>query len=375
MINEVSLNKDFWKAICLHYEKECYGDALRDACMYIVGLIQEKSDNYDLDNNKLIDTVLSVNNPKLLINKNQTQSEKDEQKGFYYLVKGLICSVRNPLSHTRNIKYSKDETDAILLFINNILLPKLDDTKEFGYVDDWFEFIFVESENDDNRYSDKILESMSKKDKFELMKEIVEKIDEIEEGKYKYLINKLYNELTSKAQNEVCIILNRKLIKVHDSDYLRMFFDHFNPEIWDRLNPLATVRLEGIVFNSIKNGEMFVSPLNYMDTMNSAAELSTYAVNWINNFSNYDEIEEYLIDNLDKKKTAKYIFKYFWSIIRKKEVILKHSVKIIDGLKNGKIYYCKLLEKVFKQDSDPDYDIFKDHYLNFVEEKEDELPF
>lgn len=373
MINKERLYPDFWKCINLHYEKECYEDVLKDACFYLIELIQNKSENYDMDGEKLITYVFSEKNPKLLINKNQTISEQDEQRGYGFLIRGLICSIRNPLSHSKNIEYSKEKVDSILMFINDIILPKLDDTKEFGYVDNWFEFVFVENTNDGEKYSNKILDNISKKDRFELMKEIVEKLDEIEEGKYKYFINRLYNELTIKSKNEIIILLNRKLIKVQDDHYLRMFFNHFDPKIWKKLDELVTARIEEIVFDSIKSGRMVPSPFTDREELPTDSYLSTWVTDWIESFSNYDEIIECLISKLDDKSTGKYALEYFCLDISKKEVILKYSKTILRGLKNGKTCYKELLDEVFLFDDEPEYEIFKKDYESFKESRKEEI--
>lgn len=375
MINKDELYPDFWKSINLHYEKECYEDALKDACFYLIELIQNKSENYDLDGEKLITNVFSEKNPKLLINKNQTISEQDEQRGFGFLVRGLICSIRNPLSHSKKIKYTKKEVDSILLFINNIILSKLEDTKEFGYVDNWFEFIFIDNANDSEKYSNKILDNMGRREKMELMKKIVNNLDKINAKKYKYFINRLYDELPAKSKNETCVLLNRKLIRAQDDHYLRMFFSHFNPDIWERLDELVTVRIEEIVFNSIEQGRIVFSPITNEETFVSSCSLSTWACDWIKKFSNYNEIIECLINKLDNVATGEFTLEYFYSAICEKEIIIKYSKKIIEGLQNGKICYKRLLKKIFLLDNDPDYSIFKKYYDEFKENKKEELPF
>ncbi len=377
MINKDNILPDFWNAISLHYEKECYEDTLKDACFYLIDLIQNKSENFDLDGEKLINNVFSEKNPKLLINKNQTISEQDEQRGFGYIIRGLICSIRNPLSHSKDIKYKKEEVDSILLFINNYILSKIDDTKEFGYVDNWFDFIFIENSNDSVRYSNKILENISKKDKIDLAKEIIENLNLIKEGKYKYLINKLYDGLTTKSKNEICILLNRNLIKVNDDHYLRMFFNHFDKSIWSKLDDLITARIEEMVFKSIQSGRIVFSDFEMKEILIEGASLSTWVSDWIDVFSNKDEIISCLFNKLNYEETGKYTLHYFTNILYDKELIMKYKDNIISGLKNGKISYKKLLDYIFIFEDDPDYDVFKKYYNDFkeIKEAEDELPF
>lgn len=373
MINKENIDKEFWKAIGTHYEKECYEDTLKDACLYIIELIQEKSENYDLDGEKLINNIFSEKNPKLLINKNQTNSEKDEQRGYGYIIKGLICAIRNPLSHNKNIKYSKETTDSILLFINFYILPKLDDTKEFGYVDNWFDFVFLDNDNDSEKISNKILDSINKKDKFILMKNIVENLTQIKEGKYFYFINTLYESLSLKCKNEIIVILNRKLIKAKDDRYLRMFFNHFDPKIWNELDGLVTVRIEEMVTDSIRSGKIVISQYSKKEELADAASLSTWVHDWIKYFSNYDVIKEILLRKINNKEEAKYVFKYFYSTVYDHEFILENSSEIIKGLKKKKYYFKELIETAMFFGDDTSFDIFREEYEKVKDLKEPEV--
>lgn len=380
MINKENFNKDFWNAIASHYEKDCYEDALKDACLYIIELVQEKSENFDMDGEKLINNIFSEKNPKLLINKNQTPSEIDEQRGYGFILKGLICAIRNPLSHDKHIKYSKETTDSVLMFINNYIIAKLDDTKEFGYVDNWFSFIFINNNNDSERYTNKILDNINKKDRVNLMKEIVEKLVHIPEGKYSYFINALYNSLTIKSKNEIVVMLNRKLINAGDDQYLRMFFNHFNQEIWDELDELITVRIEEMVLESIKKGKLVSSPFTMEDTIVAEASLSTWTCDWIKVFSNYEEIKKILLKKLYNKDEAKYVFQYFYDVVTDKNLLLENADEIIKELKKKNYYFKRLIEEYMLFGDDPDLEIFRKDYdkIKDIDEPEniiEDLPF
>ena len=382
MINRNALCTDFWNAISVHYEKECYEDALKDACLYLIEMIQEKSDNYDLDGEALIVNVFSEKKPKLLINKNQTKSETDEQKGYGFIVRGLYCAIRNPLSHKRSVKYSKEMTDAILLFINNYILQKLDNTKEFGYVDNWFEFIFLDNDNDSKQYSDKLLENINKKEKINLMSTIVERIQEISEDKYYYLINTLYNSLPPKEKNDIIILLNRNLIKANNDDYLRMFFNHFSPTIWKDLNDLVRARIEDIVLQSIRNGRKVITQFSMYKDVTKDSLLATYVENWVREFNNYREIKATLLKKFKKIDEARFVSKFFYSIVTDKSFLLENSNDIIIGLKDKNYYIKELLvpEYEFGLKPDKELEIFREEYEKVKNLKnpvniDDDLPF
>ena len=370
MLNDKNLDKNLWNSIKLHYEKECYTDVVKDACLYLIEIIQDKSERNDLDGEALINTVFSEKNPQLLINNNQTISEKDEQRGFFYILRGIICGMRNPISHTKKIKYSKEESESIILFINNYILRKLDDSKDFGYTDDWFDFIFFKNNNDSKKLSDAILEKMRKKEKYDLMISIVDNLSQIENGKYYYIINELYNSLSKQEKDEIIILLNKKLIDAGDGQYLRKFFNHFDASIWKKLDNLVRVRIEEMIIKSIEDGKSFENPrtlkIDYTGT------LGTWTSNWIEQFSNKNEIIDLLYKKLNISNEADYVINYFNDLVEDRKNLKKYSSKILNGLMNGKIGYKKILDNLMFWNNNGKKDelveLFNNLYNNFDEE-------
>lgn len=375
MLKKGNINPEFWDVFGIHYEKECYTDAIKDACLYLVQLVQEKSELENLDGEKLINTAFSESNPKLLINENQTQTEKDEQRGFGFLLRGIICAIRNPISHKRDFKLSKEEADSILLFINNYILPKLDDSRDFRYVQNWYDFIFTENENDSKKYSDTILSNISKKERLELMINIVNQLSFIKEGKYYYIINSLYEQLAKKEKEEIIILLNKKLIAANDGKYIRMFFNHFNPEIWNSIDKLVKVRIEEMVEKSIHEGELFFNQFSMQEE--TKGSLGTWTVKWICKFENEQTIIDDLYNKMNRKDEAKYVLRYFGDIVEEEKNIIKHYKCIINGLKDGKKQYKDLLDRaaIFDIEENKIIEKIKAAYNTFEEKEEVELPF
>lgn len=68
------------------------------------------------DGADLVGKSLSINNPIILINALENESQKSEQKGFSNILIGLFGSVRNPSAHSPRIAWSMDEQDALDIF-------------------------------------------------------------------------------------------------------------------------------------------------------------------------------------------------------------------------------------------------------------------
>jgi len=73
--------------------------------------------------------VFSPGKPVLKFNHLQTQSDKDEQKGFMMLFSGAVAGLRNPRAHT----FIQDDPERALEFIAFVsLLAKLLDGAKKG---------------------------------------------------------------------------------------------------------------------------------------------------------------------------------------------------------------------------------------------------
>ena len=113
------IRPQLWNELSNSYLAENYRTSILDAMRYLTQIIREKS-GLDSDGIPLVGQAFGGDEPKLRLNKLQTQSEKDEQKGFQFIVSGLYSAIRNPRTH-ENILDNKNTADPIIYFINYIL--------------------------------------------------------------------------------------------------------------------------------------------------------------------------------------------------------------------------------------------------------------
>jgi uncharacterized protein (TIGR02391 family) len=374
-LNNSIIKKELWDVIENYYEKELYDEALRKACLFIIKLIQEKSDCYDKDGEKLIDYVfLKQPKPIIIINKYETETDMDEQRGFAFLLKGLICTTRNPLSHELNFPFNKEAVESIILFINNYILEKLIiESKEFSYVQNWYNFVFNDNITDDKDYYDVILNNISKPKRLELLKDVLENIRNIEKDRYKYFIKKLLLSLSEKQKKEFNEILNKKLIHYIDDREFIMFLDHFPPIIWNELDLLVKTRLEKIILQSLKSGEMDSLGGKVTDGF-----LAPWATEYIDYFVTKDEFYETIFSKLNfSEKEGIYVITYFRDVIINDKNIKNKDIvtSIRSGLKNGNPNYKNLISyemdfdkknNKWKEKLKVDYEDFNDKDFTFL---------
>lgn len=110
-----------------------YFHAVFEANKGLFNRIRELSGCQD-DGNKLIEYVFS-SNPILIINGFQSNSEKDEHKGFANLLKGLCGMFRNTEAHEPKINWKIDEQDALeILGIISYCHRRLDNAQKIRMV-------------------------------------------------------------------------------------------------------------------------------------------------------------------------------------------------------------------------------------------------
>lgn len=88
-----------------------YFHAVQEAVKGVMDRLR-KLTGLSADGGKLVEAALGGEQPKLAINRRQTVSEKDEQKGFVNLLTGVYGMFRNPTSHEARIHWPMSEQDA-----------------------------------------------------------------------------------------------------------------------------------------------------------------------------------------------------------------------------------------------------------------------
>jgi uncharacterized protein (TIGR02391 family) len=106
------------------YKDRHYANAVEDAIKALESYVKDKSGVSDKTGTSLMQHVFSPENPILKFNLLQSQSEKDEQRGFMFLFTGAVTGIRNPRAH----EIIKDDPERALEYVAFVsLLGKLVD--------------------------------------------------------------------------------------------------------------------------------------------------------------------------------------------------------------------------------------------------------
>ena len=154
------LETELWDAIDKHYTSEDYTGAIKDALDYLRDIIREKS-NLELDSRNLITTAFSQKDPKIKVNKLQTDTEKNEQDGLRDSLLGVFGLIRNTRIHKKH-KDTQEDALSIILHIN-YLLKILGKAKSSFYIDDFIKEVYDQHFEQTEEYAKLLVDEIPKK--------------------------------------------------------------------------------------------------------------------------------------------------------------------------------------------------------------------
>ena len=113
------IRSNLWLAIQSTYEAANYSRAILDGMHYVSNTLRQKT-GADGDGNTLVGQALGGEFPRLRINKLQSETERNEQRGLEKILSEMYQAIRNPRSHEQ-IQDAQETADAIIYFINYLL--------------------------------------------------------------------------------------------------------------------------------------------------------------------------------------------------------------------------------------------------------------
>ena len=318
---ERRLRPDLWKSIRAHYERSDYTEAVRDAVFHVCELLREKSGIEDKDGTKLVEAALMGSNPAIAVSKNETTTEKDFQQGIGFSFKGIMQSVRNPLSHEKTV-YTQEDAEAIILYVN-FLLNQVDRSGGFTKIENITSLLYDEDFTSTEEYAELLLKEVPVKKRYDLLVELFNDRANLHQHILKYFIKKLFESLSKAAKADFIRLLNGTLITCKNDFNLRMYLHYFMEFTYTELDKLVILRIENFIIKAVRSGEL-ISSINEQtgeteNVCSNDATLVTWVVdvNRICLLGNSDEILSALMHKIIYGNTAEkgFVFKYFRNFI------------------------------------------------------------
>lgn len=310
------LRDDLWGAIKEHYAARDYAEAVRDAFFFTSDFIRDLSGLDDKDGSKLIDAAFLGNNPALLINNNETTTEKDVQQGIGFAFKGLMLANRNPFSHEKT-RYTEEDANAVILYIN-YLLNRIDQSTGIKRIGDIMGLLCDEDFTPTEEYADLLLKKIPAKKRYDLMIDVYRKREALPPKRLRCFIARLFDLLTKQQKNSFFNAVSNDLMRCKDDEALRKYIEYFFDLTFADIDKLPRLRIEDLILTSLKNGEM----ISYFDfgeeiiTCNKQGALAVAAAEEFKKLSNYSVLLSIIHKKLfESAESESFIFNYFRALL------------------------------------------------------------
>ena len=381
MINlQANIDERLWTAIENPYQSGNYSGAVVDSIHFVTELIRDRT-GLDGDGQELVGKAFGGPNPLLKVNKLQTESERNEQKGVQYLLMGLYQGVRNPRSHG---KYgdSVEDADSIILFIN-FLLKIIDRARapfeKNVYLERVFDASFVESD----RYAELLVAEIPANKRWDILIEVYRLKEKGVGHKLAYFMRALLSKLTPEETDRFCAVVSDELKLTSSIVTIRCVIQITPADHWPKYSEVARMRTENRVIDDIKAGKC--DPETGKCTAGGNA---TWSTNLLPLFVLKDHVMQALRTKLSSSDQAQqeYVFRYFGHVLSELEPKpSRWTINVINtGLKAGdKRFYDLVRQLGSPMFGDTEwFDPFKQAYDAFEERldfstgiTDDDVPF
>jgi uncharacterized protein (TIGR02391 family) len=108
-----------------------YVEAVERAFIYVNNKVKQKSGLTDKDGADLMRAAFSANSPVLMLNEFQSESHKNEQRGYMEIFAGAMAGIRNPRAHEHDLVDSPDVALELLVIANH-LMRRTNESKTAG---------------------------------------------------------------------------------------------------------------------------------------------------------------------------------------------------------------------------------------------------
>jgi len=371
---KISLGQELWEAIEKNYENESYSSAILDAMHILTETIRNKT-GLEGDGSSLVGQAFGGENPKLQLNKLQTESQKNIQKGTQEIIRGLYTAIRNPRSHDK-YNDTKEEADSVIYFISYIL--KIIDKSKVDFEESLFlKRVFEEYYVKTKEYSELLANEIPKRQRTDIAISIIIKRENGNIDNLRYFMKALFDKLDEKDIAQVFQVINEEL-KYTDSDKDIHTILHIIPaSCWCKLDKIVKIRVENILLESVRMGK-YVS----LDKTCRFGHLGT----WVEaeHIMNFEDVTNWtrtiikkITDGNDEEKA--YIEKHFFDkICNVNRDNIDYALKkyFINGLENNDIEVVgKLKLNIIFEENHPWWKVFEKELKNFPEIEYLELPF
>lgn len=374
--NEIDV--ELWEAIQKNYESENYTGSILDAIFKLTDTIRNKT-GLEGDGVNLIGQAFGGDDPRIKLNKLQTDSEKDMQKGIQEILRGIYTGIRNPRSHDA-MTDDKSSADAVIVFVN-FLLKLIDQSKLRFCEEDFLKRVFDPYYVKTEKYSLLLVKEIPKRQRANIAIQTILQRNEGDIYALGFFLDALFSQLEDSEIARVYKVVSDELRTTTNHTDIRYLVHICPAKYWTQIESSVRIRTEAILFEDFSNG-------SYDETTKKCGNSGALAT-WVTetHLKNFSELEKWTRQAVqmiksDNVNVVSYIENFFWIKIchaNKANITWPLEYYFKDGLKqNNQQIIDRLKPQIIWDEDHPWWDVFKEELKEYPDiEYEDlsDLPF
>jgi uncharacterized protein (TIGR02391 family) len=302
---EGKISERLWIEIKSNYESRNFAGAILDSTHCLGEIIRQKT-GLEADGVPLVGQAFGGNNPKLKVNKFQTESDVNVQSGIEQILRGVYQAFRNPRSHEK-INDTQDDADSIIVFID-YLLKVIDQSKSpfsrTAFIPRIFDSDFVIGE----KYSSLLIEEIPVKQRLDVYLEVLKKRETGDCEKLKWFLLALFDKLMPEEQSEALNLISEEFKVTDSNNSILTAIQVLHSKNWLGISEVAKLRIENKFISSIREGK-YIAAIGKCKT----GAFGTWSRRLLPYFSSKNQVLSVLTAKLfsEDKMEQDYIFQFF----------------------------------------------------------------
>lgn len=373
--NEIDV--ELWEAIQKNYDAENYTGAILDSIFKLTDTIRNKT-GLEGDGASLIGQAFGGDNPRIRLNKLQTDSEKDVQRGVQEILRGIYTAIRNPRSHD-TASDSKDAADSIIIFLN-YLLGLIDNSKLSFDENEFLLRVFDPYYVKTPEYSSLLIQEIPKRQRANVAITTILRRYEGDIHSLEYFLTELLNSLEEVELSRVYKVISEELKSTTNREDIRYLIKICPGQFWNMVDESVRLRIENILLDDLEKASYDVNTQRCgsngaLATWVSAAHLEHFKQLW-----RWTNQTITMLKSSDPNVVA-YANNFFWHKIcsaNRMNITWPLTNYFKEAMKANNQEVIKRLENQIKwDDSHPWWKVFEEELKSHPEitYEEGELPF
>ena len=250
---ETRLPDPLWESVRANYEKRNFTAAILDAFYFLSELLRNKSGT-EGDGASLIGQALGGAAPKIKLNRLQTESEQNAQRGMEQLLRGLYQCVRNPRSHDKAAD-SEEDAQTLIVFVGYVV-KQIDQAKAQFSRPDFVRRVLDPDFVPQERYAELLVSDIPLRARLDVFLDLYRESENWKLEHMRLFLKVLLAQFSDDKIRQVCEVLTEDLATSEAEATMRVVLGSFPPSLWSRIGEAARLRVENKVIRSVRDGRL-----------------------------------------------------------------------------------------------------------------------